>query len=182
MKGLFLLAGALIALVAANLPWAVVSGGGRDVPLSGADVTGGLAQALALTLLAGWGAVSLLRGRARAVFALVLALAGLGAVAVAVTGRAVSEEAARAALRTVSLADPVLAEQWWMPALYGLGGALAVVGGVLTARAAARSSRTGAARFDRSVREDGSDWERLDAGDDPTLDGPRPGAEGPSSR
>lgn len=87
-------------------------------------------------------------------------------IALAVLGHDVDAETARAELRTVSLAEPLVTVQWWAPALFGVAGALAVAGAALLAR-------TGPAprSFERSAGTDPTAWEQLDAGDDPTTAG-----------
>lgn len=159
------MAGGILGVLATTLPWATVSGGGFAVALSGSEVTGGLGQALALALIAGAVAQFLLRRGAKIAMAVVLALLGVFMVVLALAGRNVDPGMARAELRAVSLAEPVVTGHLLGPLLYACAGVVAVAGAFLGARAV-----TAATRFDRSPQRQRSTWERLDDGTDPTVD------------
>lgn len=164
MKRLLPLVAGVLALVSINLTWVRVSGGGFALDVSGADVTAGLGQALALTLLAGWLVLLALRSWGRVIMSALIGLIGLAMIALAAFGHGLDVETARMRLRTVSLADPVVTIVWWAPALFGLAGAIAVVGAVLGARGV-----PGRRRFERAPDPEASPWDRLDAGEDPTT-------------
>jgi uncharacterized membrane protein (TIGR02234 family) len=154
----------ILALVSINLTWARVSGGGFDVDVSGVEVTAGLGQALALTLLAGWLVLLVLRRWGRAIMSALIGLIGVAMVALAILGHDIDDATARARLRTVSLADPVVTIVWWAPALFGLAGAIAVAGAALGTRGV-----SGSRRFERTPGPEATAWDQLDAGEDPTT-------------
>ncbi len=166
MKGLLPVVAGILALIATSMPWATVSGGGFSMALSGTDVTGGLGQALALTLLAGAFARLLLRRRARIAMSAVVGLLGVALIALAIGGRGVDPAMARSQLRAVSLADPSITSHPFGPVLFGVAGLVALAGAVLGARTA--PART---RFERSDHQDLTAWEQFDKGLDPTADG-----------
>ena len=77
-----LLAGAGLALVAGSQPWSRATSGPVSVAFTGNQVTGGLTQTLALTVLAGTLLMLVLRVRGRRVVGALLGLLGLGLVLV----------------------------------------------------------------------------------------------------
>lgn len=164
MRRVLPLVAGVLGLISINLSWAKVSGGGFDLDVSGVDVTAGLGQALALTLLAGWLVLLVLRRWGRVVMSALIGLVGVAMMALAAFGHGVDAETARTRLRTVSLAEPVVTIVWWAPALFGLAGAIAVAGAVLGARGV-----PGRRRFERTPGPEASPWDRLDAGEDPTA-------------
>lgn len=164
MKQALTVVAGVLGLIAASLSWATVAGGGFEVRLSGADVTGGLGQALAATTLAGAVAQLLLRGRARLAMGVIVALLGVAMVIVAVAGRTVDSDVVRAQLRTVSLSEPTVTVNLLGPVLFGLAGALAATGALLTAWGQGRP-----ARFERKPVGELSAWEQIDRGMDPTV-------------
>lgn len=160
-----LIAGAL-GLVAVNLTWADVSGGGQTIGLSGVEVTWGLGQALTLTLLAGWLALLVLRGALRVAMVGLIGLIGVAMILVAVFGHSVDPAAAEEKLRTVSLGDASIATMWWGPVLFGIAGLCAIIAAALLLRTQASSNR-----FERPTQRTLTTWEELDAGTDPTVGG-----------
>lgn len=178
--------GAVLALVAGSRAWWRASGTGVDVGFTGTETTGGLAQALALVVLAGALLGLVLRARGRRVLGVLLALAGAGAVAVGLTRPRPASGTVQSRVLEVSLADQFALVGTPWPYVYAAAGAAVVAAAVLmTATAARWPSR--AARFERPGQEGqaGSTpatrsddpatlWRSLDRGVDPTLDEPAP--------
>ncbi len=175
-----LLAGGALAVVGSAQPWWRAVGEGIAVRFTGTEVTGGLSQALAVVVLAGTLLSLALRARGRRVLGALLALAGVGLVAVGLVRARPSVEAVRTQVRTVSLADQFALVGTLWPALYLSAGVLVLVGAVTMALSAPRwASRADRYRRDvepaRSVAADDDPaevWKAMDAGLDPTLVSP----------
>jgi uncharacterized membrane protein (TIGR02234 family) len=179
---LIALLGALLLLAGGGRTW--VSGtvddavlGASRVTAQGTEVSSGV---IAFALVGAAAAVaSTTAGRVlRRVTLVVLALAGLAEAVVAARvaldpGAALGTVAARAAGRTGSLETHSSATAWpWLAAVAGLLFVVAAVLGWLGAAGwrglGARYEAPTSTAGPRGQRV-GSDWDRLDAGDDPTL-------------
>lgn len=180
---LFALAGALIVLVSGSRTW--VSGHVNDAVLGKSQIVGtGTQVASGVTALALVAAASALAattsGRVvRRVALVVLGLTGLGLGVLVVTVLAdpsgvMGGVAARALGRTGTLHTQASATGWpWLCVIAALLMLVAAGGGWvgasswrgLGARYEAQGTTTAGARGQRV----GSDWDRLDAGDDPTV-------------
>ena len=182
-----LAAGAVLALVAGSRAWWRAAGNGVSVAFPGTEATGGLAQALALVVLAGALLGLVLRSRGRRVLGVLLLLAGAGVVVLGLTRPRPDSGTVRTRVLEVSLADQfaLLGTAW--PYVYAAAGLLVVLAaGLMTLTAARWPSR--AARFERpdlvstgrptsdgagtdgSREEDpASLWRLQDAGVDPTA-------------
>ncbi|SDU89317.1 trp region conserved hypothetical membrane protein [Microlunatus sagamiharensis] len=187
--------GAVLALVAGSRSWWRASGTGVDVGFSGTETTAGLAQALALVVLAGALLGLVLRARGRRVLGVLLALAGAGAVVVGLDRPRPASGTVESRVLEVSLADQFALVGTAWPFVYAAAGALVLAAALLMAVTAPRWP-TRAARFERpgqegqagstpSARSDdpATLWRSLDRGVDPTLDptpdqGPAPSAQG----
>ncbi len=159
--------GAAACLAVVAQPWALVRAGQAEVAVTGTEVTGGLIQALAIAVLAGWLLGLTLRRKGRRIVGGVVSVLGLAVAAVSLLLAAPSVELARERLRTVSLAaDFSVASTWW-PQACAASGLIIAVGGLLTTR-----GRSGAGRFERgAAKVERTTWDRIDAGEDPTLGG-----------
>lgn len=175
------LGGAALAAVAAGRDWATARGDAAGVAVSAAVAgsdTAPLALALALVALAAWGALLVLRGRARRAVAVLGSLAAAG-VLVAVVGRfdaarADAREAVVAAGATGDTFASSLTGWYWTAGV----GALLTLAALLVAvvRAPgwpAMGSRYDAptARREQPTGEPGEQdlWRALDEGHDPTT-------------
>nr|WP_042453491.1 TIGR02234 family membrane protein [Streptacidiphilus jiangxiensis] len=192
---LFAVAGATLLLVAAGQTWVSgqvqAQGVTRTVVAKGSEVTG-VPGAMALVGLASVVAVFAVRGRARRLLGGLVALAGVGAVAAAVSAalgsdsRVLDDKAAR----SVGLADVAagLLTHTAAPWLAVLGGALVLAAGALTVlrgaawpgmsarydapagkRGKASPSRSGAASGAAAAQTPADLWKALDRGEDPTA-------------
>jgi uncharacterized membrane protein (TIGR02234 family) len=180
--------GAVLALVAGSRAWWRAAGTGVSVAFSGTETTGGLAQALALVVLAGALLGLVLRGRGRRVLGVLLTLAGAGVVVLGVTRPRPASGTVQSRVLEVSLADQFALVGTPWPYVYGVAGLLVVAASVLMALTAPRwPSRAG--RFERpgagetaaatqpgpaapSADDDAASlWRLLDAGVDPTAEG-----------
>lgn len=189
--------GAVLALVAGSRAWWRAAGTGVSVTFTGTEASGGLAQALALVVLAGALLALVLAGRGRRVLGVLLVLTGVGVVVLGLTRPRPASGTVRSRVLEVSLADQfaLLGTPW--PYVYGGAGLLVVAAAGLMAFTAPRwPSR--AARFERpdappatgsasgsatgstppagaadGGREDdpATLWRQLDAGIDPTTTG-----------
>jgi len=159
--------GAALALLTAGRTWRVLPAKG-SVPLPAQELTGTQLlpwlSAVALVGLAGAGALLAMRGKARAVLGLLLAVAGLPLVGAGVYGAATGR--------------PIF------PLLVGLGGALISYAGVrallrgtswpaLSSRYERPSAPEPGKYVERSgpSRSDVAMWDALDRGEDPTSRG-----------
>lgn len=170
------LAGAAVtALGMSYQPWWVILTDGNQLPVTGNELTSGLAQALALTLLAGALLPLVLKRRGRRVLA--LALGFLATVASALPFAFTPSDAfVRARLRTVTLSDhfDLTALGWgWA---YAVAAALALAGAIglmLSGRPAPPPPATPApedAQQPDAAAPLGEDaWRDLDEGIDPTT-------------
>jgi uncharacterized membrane protein (TIGR02234 family) len=181
-----LLLGAGLALVAGAQPWWRAVGEGVSVKFSGTDATAGLSQALAVVVLAGTLLALVLRAHGRRVVAVLLGLAGTGAILLGALRPRPSAGAVRSQVREVSLADQFALEPTTWPWVFALAG-LVVLGAAALMLTTTGSWPVRTARFDRARvaaagrRPDLDDpaavWRSLDAGVDPTAgpDEPAPG-------
>ena len=181
--------GAVLALVAGSRAWWRAAGTGVSVAFTGTEATGGLAQALALVVLAGALLALVLRSRGRRVLGVLLVLTGAGAVVLGATRPRPASGTIQSRVLEVSLADQFALVGTPWPYVYGVAGLLVLAASVLMTRTAPRwPSR--AARFERpGVGQSGSTpasaaaaasaplsdddpaalWRLLDAGVDPTA-------------
>lgn len=183
--------GAVLALVAASRAWWRAAGTGVSVSFPGTEATGGLAQALALVVLAGALLGLVVRSRGRRVLGVLLALAGAGVVVLGVLRPRPSSSTVQSRVLQVSLADQFALVGTPWPYVYAAAGALVLAAAVLMTATAARWP-TRAARFERSpgaaAAVDPDDpatlWRSLDAGVDPTTEGDAAGgsSDGPGAR
>ena len=178
--------GAVLALVAGSRPWWRAAGTGISVSFSGTEATAGLAQALALVVLAGALLALALRSRGRQVLGVLLVLAGVGVVVLGLLHPRPASGTVQSRVLEVSLANQfaLLGTAW--PYVYAVAGLVVVAAAVVMSVTAARwPSRT--SRFERPgavpaapeggsgpLREDdpASLWTMLDAGVDPTAPAP----------
>lgn len=140
--------GAVLALVAGSRAWWRAAGTGVSVAFTGTETTGGLAQALALVVLAGALLGLVLRSRGRRVLGVLLVLAGAGVLLLGLTRPRPASGTVRSRVLEVSLADQfaLLGTAW--PYVYAAAGLVVLAGAALMVLTAARwPSR--AARFER---------------------------------
>lgn len=177
--------GAAVALLATRQQWsegtARVAGGAFPLTARGSDVTG-VPAALAVVGLAALVAVFAVRRAGRLAVAVLLALAGAGTVAAALTGAsdsaALDEKAAQVSGDTSATVETLSHTAW--PYVAAVGGALLLLAGLLALRygrlwpaMSGRYERSGAPRARRSVPAADPDrpeelWKALDRGEDPT--------------
>ncbi len=203
-----LAAGAVLALVSGSRAWWRAAGAGVSVAFTGTEATAGLAQALALVVLAGALLGLVLRSRGRRVLGVLLVLTGAGALVLGLTRPRPASGTVRSRVLEVSLADQfaLLGTAW--PYVYAAAGLVVLAAaGLMTLTAARWPSR--AARFERPGAETsgapgqaeptgagggtatGADagreedpaslWRLQDAGVDPTAQADGPTAGVPSS-
>lgn len=179
--------GAVLALVAGSRGWWRAAGTGISVSFTGTESTGGLAQALALVVLAGVLLALVLKSRGRRVLGVLLLLTGAGVVVLGLTRSRPSTATVQSRVLAVSLADQfaLLGTPW--PYVYAFAG-LVVLGAAGTMALTARRWPSRTARFERpgalgpgqtapaavAATGPGSDdpaalWRLLDAGVDPTA-------------
>lgn len=169
--------GAVLALVAGSRAWWRAAGSGVSVVFTGTEASGGLAQALALVVLAGALLGLVLRSRGRRVLGVLLVLTAAGVVVLGLTRPRPAPGTVRSRVLEVSLADQFALVGTAWPYVYAAAGLLILAAAGLMALTAPRwPSR--AARFERPVAgtADSADepavvWRLLDAGVDPTADG-----------
>jgi uncharacterized membrane protein (TIGR02234 family) len=179
--------GAVLALVAGSRAWWRAAGTGVSVAFTGTEATGGLAQALALVVLAGALLGLVLRSRGRRVLGVLLLLTGAGVVVLGLLRPRPASQAVRSRVLEVSLADQFALTGTPWAYVYGVAGLLVVAAAavmVLTASRwpsrAARYERPGAAASGSEAavaavadprRDDdpAALWRLLDAGVDPTA-------------
>jgi uncharacterized membrane protein (TIGR02234 family) len=178
--------GAVLALVAGSRAWFRAAGTGVSVAFTGTEASAGLAQALALVVLAGALLGLVLRSRGRRVLGVLLVLAGAGVVVLGVSHPRPSSSTVQSRVLEVSLADQFALEGTPWPYVYGVAGLLVVAAATLMTVSAGRwPSR--AARFERPVAgaaqtttgtlgagalsedDPAALWRQLDAGLDPTA-------------
>ena len=183
--------GAVLALVAGSRAWWRAAGTGVSVAFTGTESSGGLAQALALVVLAGALLGLVLRSRGRRVLGVLLVLAGAGVVVLGLTRSRPASGTVRTRVLEVSLADQFALVGTPWPYVYAVAGLLVLgAAGVMALTAARWPAR--AARYERpvagaadllsaEVAADGTReadpatlWKLLDAGVDP----PRPPTTG----
>jgi uncharacterized membrane protein (TIGR02234 family) len=168
------LVGSAFVLVAVSRAWVSYSAGTAPLPTRSFAVSGHRlvpgARALALVGLAGIAAIPATRRLARVAVGVVVSLAGLGIGAVVVRALADPDAAMRRAgpFTDFHVADGSDLGSWPYVALVGAvslfaAGALVVVRGGAWASMAARYEAPSERR-----RTDGSLWEALDRGEDPT--------------
>jgi len=182
--------GAVLALVAGSRAWWRAAGTGVSVAFPGTEATGGLAQALALVVLAGALLGLVLRGRGRRVLGVLLVLAGVGILVLGASRPRPASGAVRTRVLEVSLADQFALVGTAWPYVYAAAGLLVLAAAaVMTLTAPRWPSR--ASRFERPAvgapgegqpvaavadrRDDdpAALWRLLDAGVDPTVAGAR---------
>jgi uncharacterized membrane protein (TIGR02234 family) len=174
-----LLAGGLLAVVAAAQPWWRAVGDGARVAFTGTEATGGLSQALAVVTLAGTLLVLVLKVRGRRLLAVLLGLVGVAQVLVGVLRLRPTSDAVRSRIREVSLADQYALTATLWPWGYAAAGLVVLAGAVALLLGAPTWSASAPARFERSgaepepaVADDPAGiWKALDAGWDPTDPG-----------
>ncbi|MGI3781584.1 MAG: Trp biosynthesis-associated membrane protein [Janthinobacterium lividum] len=140
--------GAVLALVSGSRAWWRAAGTGVSVAFTGTETTGGLAQALALVVLAGALLGLVLRSRGRRVLGVLLVLAGAGVLVLGLTRPRPAAGTVQSRVLEVSLADQfaLLGTAW--PYAYAAAGLVVLAAAGLMALTAARwPSR--AARFER---------------------------------
>lgn len=179
--------GAVLALVAGSRAWWRAAGTGVSLAFTGTEATGGLAQALALVVLAGVLLGLVLKSRGRRVLGVLLLLTGAGVVVLGLTRPRPASGTVRSRVLEVSLADQfaLLGTPW--PYVYGVAGLLVLAAaGVMALTAPRWPSRAG--RFERPVAgrpgqtlppaaatganaedDPAALWRLLDAGVDPTA-------------
>ena len=179
--------GATLLLVAAGQTWqsgdVTAQGATRTISVTGHDVSG-VPSALALVGLAAAVGVFAVRGRARTVMGLLVALAGAVSAGVGISvlaggfGGALDEKAARTIGLAEAAAGHVDGTAW--PLVTLLGGLLLLAAGFLTVRQGARWPGM-SARYDAPVRAAAQGakaqpadtpadlWKALDRGEDPTA-------------
>lgn len=177
--------GAVLALVAGSRAWWRAAGTGVSVAFTGTESSGGLAQALALVVLAGVLLGLVLRRRGRRVLGVLLVLTGAGVVVLGLTRSRPASGTVRTRVLEVSLADQFALVGTAWPYVYAVAGLLVVgAAGVMALTAGRWPTRT--ARYERpaagsaeqlaAVVGTGSTaeadpaalWRLLDAGVDPT--------------
>lgn len=183
--------GAVLALVAGSRAWWRAAGTGVSVTFTGTEATGGLAQALALVVLAGALLGLVLKSRGRRVLGVLLVLTGAGVVVLGLTRPRPASGTVRSRVLEVSLADQFALTGTPWPYVYGVAGLLVLVAaGVMALTAARWPSR--ASRFERPVAgqagptlepattgapaedDPAALWRLLDAGVDPTAPDDQP--------
>jgi uncharacterized membrane protein (TIGR02234 family) len=172
------LAGAVLAAVAAGRDWATASGQAAGVDVAAAakgSASAPLAVALALVALAAWGAVLVLRARARRVVAVVGALAAAGVLGAVLSaaGRA-GDDAVRAVVDSGGTGDTFTSSLtgWYYACA---GGALLTLAAFVIAAVAAPRWPAMSSRYDAPAarttepRTEQDLWRALDEGHDPTA-------------
>ena len=153
--------GAVLALVAGSRAWWRAAGTGVSVTFTGTETTGGLAQALALVVLAGALLGLVLRSRGRRVLGVLLVLTGAGLVVLGLTRPRPASGTVRSRVLEVSLADQFALVGTPWPYVYGVAGLLVLAAaGVLALTAARWPSR---ARGSSGPSWDGPDRPRSPA-------------------
>jgi uncharacterized membrane protein (TIGR02234 family) len=168
--------GALAGMVSSAQPWWRATGDGVAVTFSGSEASGGLSQALAVVVLAGWVLVLVLRARGRRVLGALLSLVGAGMVATGVLRPRPSPETVLAQVRAVSLIDQFALRTTGWPVLYVCAGLLVTAAAGLVVLTAARwplrvdrFERTGPGAVALDAETDPAEvWRAMDAGIDPT--------------
>ncbi|MDP3968423.1 MAG: Trp biosynthesis-associated membrane protein [Nocardioides sp.] len=179
------LASSGLAVLAASRDWARAKGDSVGVPVEaavGGTVAAPLPWALALVVLASWGALLALRGRARTVVAALGTLAAAGAAVAVLVGTGAARDAAiDEAVQRGAVPETVTASLTPWPWVTLVVLVVALAAGLVGVRRAATwpsmSSRydaptaggpvvTGAAADDAGAREL---WDALDEGHDPTV-------------
>ena len=171
-----LFSGAALALIAGSQPWSRASSGPVTVAFTGIQTSGGLSQALALTVLAGTLLILVLRVRGRQGVAGLLGLLGVGMLLVGLLQRDPGPALVRQQVLDISLLDTVVLQTTGWPWAYAVAGVLVLVGSALTLlRSGHWPGRTDRFRRDPAPLNDlvGSDpaqlWKAMDAGQDPTI-------------
>lgn len=179
------LAASGLAVLAASREWARAEGDSVGVPVEtavGGTAAAPLPWALALVVLASWGALLALRGRARAVVAGLGALAAAGAVAAVLVGTTAARDAAAdEAVQRGAVPETVDATLTVWPWVTLVVLVVALAAGLVGVRRAASwpsmsrrydaptaggSAAAAAAADDAGAREL---WDALDEGHDPTV-------------
>lgn len=177
-----LLGGGLLGVIAAGQNWWLARASGAnsqaEVGFTGTEATGGLAQALALVVLAGTLLALALKATGKRIVGMIVALVGAAQLVIGVVRPQPSNQAVINRVSQAALTDQFTlhAEAW--PIGYAGAGGLALVGGLLMVIFAARwPQRTD--RFDRRTLVTTADadpaaiWKALDAGMDPTAQDPK---------
>lgn len=172
-----LLLGGGLALVAATRPWSRAVAGDAEVEFTGAAVSGGLASALSLVLLAGTLLAATLRRRGRRVLAALLAAAAAATAVLGLVRPEPSGDAVLTELRRVTLTDSSALTGTAWPWVYAGAGLVALAGALTLGLRAGRWPQRGD-RFRRAPAagpdaDPAAVWAALDAGLDPTLDNAR---------
>jgi len=174
-----LIIGAVLLLLGYSMPWAtvaipMVTGGpaSTQVELSGHDIA-------SLASMAGWLAAAGLAGIiatrtwGRVIIGAIVAIAGAGSLVASAWFAVASTDLVRAAAE--SHAGETLAELgeysitwWWTPTL--LGSLLVLAAGLLTC-ARGRTWPGLGRKYERTTTRQLTDWQALDQGQDPTLEG-----------
>lgn len=179
------LASSGLAVLAASRDWARAEGDSVGVPVEaavGGTTAAPLPWALALVVLASWGALLALRGRARSVVAGLGALAAAGGVAAVLVGTGAARDAATTdAIQRGAVPETVTASLTVWPWATLILLAVALAAGATAVRRAATwpsmsrrydaptaggAAASGAAADDAGAREL---WDALDEGHDPTV-------------
>ncbi|MCB0916396.1 MAG: Trp biosynthesis-associated membrane protein [Actinobacteria bacterium] len=182
---LLVVAGAL-ALAALSQVWVVATVGGGGLPTLTEGFTGRrllpAAAGGAVLILAGVAGVLATRGLGRRIVGVVLALAGVGVAAAAVSfGLALPESARTEAVATTGFDQLALtANSWWLVVV--AAGVLAALAGVVVAwrgnrwpvlggRYERRRVRPGSTAATPEEMSPSAAWDALDRGEDPTTVG-----------
>ncbi|MDO5535526.1 MAG: Trp biosynthesis-associated membrane protein [Propionibacteriaceae bacterium] len=182
-RALIVLGAALGAGVATGTDWWTVAwtdagtagSAGGEVGLSGVAGTGGLLLLLPGVALAGVLLTLTLQRLGRRIVGGLVALVGLGMMALGITPGAPASDVITAAAPWAMLAEEVTVTPTAMPLLYvGAGALVALAGGWLAWRPPA-VRRAGVQRAGTANVTDAlASWKAMDDGDDPTDEGERP--------
>lgn len=174
--GLVLGAGA--ALVASAQPWWNARAGAASVGFTGAQTTGGLAQALGLAGLAGVLLLLTLGRRGRRILAGLLLVVGGGMVALGLLREPPGESMIAGEVKLVALGDAVTQSATAWPVVYAVaGGLVALAAGVVLLRVGTwpqradrftRESAAASAAASADLDDPTQVWKALDVGIDPT--------------
>lgn len=175
--------GAVLALVTGSRAWWRADGTGVSVAFTGTEASGGLAQALALVVLAGALLGLAVRSRGRQVLGVLLVLAGAGVLVLGLSRPRPASQTVRSRVLEVSLADQFALVGTPWPYVYATAGLLVLAAAGLMALTASRwPSRV--SRFERPpapgpTAAGPEAASTADAGSVPTPD--RPGEDDPAS-
>lgn len=181
---LLLLAGAVIVLAGAALPWYEASDAGRRLAtFNGTDITGGVAQALGVAILAGVLLMLALRVTGRRVVAVLIGVIAITGAA-AMTFQRPGHDEVLTELRKQTLTDSYQLSVAGGNIGYATG-CLVVLAGAALVLARAHRWPQRVDRFERRTEtarsalltddpdaeiDAGAVWKSIDAGDDPTVE------------